>query len=115
LTVERLWAPSIQRLVARNWNLASPGCSLIRSSVAYIFSVSTPLRVMSVTCGTSASLGVGNDMEDRKSGRPACHRRHHPTSGATCGGLYVRLEAYAFRPPARNAPLPPPGPPCPKR
>ena len=38
------------RLLARNWNFASSGWSLIRSSVANIFSVSTPLRIVCV-CG----------------------------------------------------------------
>src|SRR5215211_1294989 len=48
MIVERLCDPSIQRFVARNWNFASSGCALIRSSVANIFSVSTPLRIVSV-------------------------------------------------------------------
>jgi hypothetical protein len=50
LIVLRLCAPSIQRLLARNWNLAISGWAVIASSVANSRSVSTPLRTRSVTC-----------------------------------------------------------------
>src|SRR5215217_8705224 len=50
--MERLCEPPIQRLLARKWNFASSGWSLIRSSVANIFSVSTPLRIVCVTAVT---------------------------------------------------------------
>jgi hypothetical protein len=45
LIVLRLWAPSIQRLWARNRNCAISGWALIASSVANSVAVSTPLRV----------------------------------------------------------------------
>src|SRR4029453_7655444 len=41
--VLRLWVPLIHSLVARNWNLASPGLALTASSVANTVGVSTPL------------------------------------------------------------------------
>ena len=43
--------------IARNWNLASSGCALIRSSVANICSVSTPLRTVFVTALISRPPG----------------------------------------------------------
>ena len=45
--LERLWAPEIQRLAARNWNFASSGSAVMRSSVAKSLFVSTPLSIVS--------------------------------------------------------------------
>src|ERR1044072_8156184 len=65
--VERLCAPTIQWLVARNWNRASSRCALIRSSVANSFSRSTPFRTVSETGFTSDLLGLGlvDDLDER--------------------------------------------------
>ena len=45
-------------VVARNWNCASSGCALIRSSVANIVSVFTPLRIVSVAVVMPTSSGL---------------------------------------------------------
>ncbi len=46
--VDWLWVPEIQRLEARNWNLASSRCALTASRVAKSVGVSTPLRGVGV-------------------------------------------------------------------
>ena len=42
-TVDRLWVPVTQVLVARNWNFAISFCCLTASRVANRVAVSTPL------------------------------------------------------------------------
>ena len=55
--VDWLCVPAIQRLLARNWNLASSGSLLMASIVANSVAVSTPLRIglsmVMVTGGSS--------------------------------------------------------------
>jgi hypothetical protein len=41
--------PEIQRLLARNWNLAAAGWLFTASSVANSFAVSTPLRLVAAS------------------------------------------------------------------
>jgi len=85
-----LCAPSIQRFVARNWNRASSGWALIRSSVANICSVSTPLRVDWVTVVIWVLRGGWRCGHKAPSAPPAPHRRHHPTARERRGGIHVR-------------------------
>src|SRR3954469_14477131 len=82
--VERLCAPAIQRFVARNWNWASSGCALIRSSVANIVPVSTPLRMVSLTAVIEPPRAVVLLVTSVLAGRP-------PAIGAT---TQIRVAAW---------------------
>src|SRR5215211_1958954 len=90
MIVERLCAPAIQRFVARNWNFASSGCALIRSSVANIFSVSTPLRneyvAMLISRPPRSLLCWSNPPPERLGGIGATTQN----PGGRCGDKHVR-------------------------
>ena len=96
MIVERLWAPSIQRLVARNWNCASSGCALIRSSVPNIGSVSTPLRIV-VSCRSLGALFVaaGGGGEGPLGPRPAANPPPTQSAARMWGGESTVLPVHA--------------------
>ena len=97
LIVERLCAPPIQRLVARNWNRASSGCPSIASRVPNICPVSTPLRFSRSPASLPASFGCGCD--DRMDAPARRHPRHRPTQRLRVTGCRGARRA---RRPARS-------------
>src|SRR3954451_10150140 len=101
-----LWVPEIQRLDARNLNLAASGAAFTASMVAKSVAVSTPLRMglsMVVMVVMVPFVGWSYGAFDGGNGGPALTRSAARPEAAPAGGRAARPEPRLLRRAGRQA------------